>query len=231
MKDPIIKKVLEHCGDYLINKPMLEYKGYRSWKSENISSSLPLTGMSHGASGFALALYSLYDLIPKKKYYKFFKVCLTYENNLFDLKKNNWLDLRGFNNLSPNQWCHGAVGIGFSRLSMIKIKRKKSLIKDLEKAINSSHNAWPNIKDTICCGKMSTILFLYNYSKYTKNNKINRLANNFLYSTIKLSKINKGYNLGAKYDYNPGLFLGLSGIGYTILNFLDKDLPNVHTLS
>ena len=66
VKNPLIKKVLEHCGDYLINQPMLKYKGYKSWKSINISSNLPLTGMSHGASGFALALYSLYNLIPKK---------------------------------------------------------------------------------------------------------------------------------------------------------------------
>ena len=78
---------------------------------------------------------------------------------------------------------------------------------------------------------MSTILFLYDYSKFTKNNEIKNLAINYLYSTIKLSKINKGYNLGAKYYYNPGLFLGLSGIGYVILNFLDNDLPNIQTLS
>ena len=231
IKDPIIKKVLEHCGDYLINQPMLKYKGYKSWKSISISSNLPLTGMSHGASGFALALYSLYNLIPKKKYYECLRDCFNYEDNFFDKKKNNWLDLRGFDNLNPNQWCHGAVGIGFSRLSMIKIKRKKLLINDLEKAINSSLNAWPNIKDTICCGKMSTILFLYDYSKFTKNNEIKNLAIDYLYSTIKLSKINKGYNLGAKYYYNPGLFLGLSGIGYVILNFLDNDLPNIQTLS
>ena len=231
VKDPIIKKVLEHCGDYLINQPMLKYKGYKSWKSVNISSSLPLTGMSHGASGFALALYSLYNQIPKKKYYQCLRDCFNYEDNFFDKKKNNWLDLRGFDNLNPNQWCHGAVGVGFSRLSMIKIKKKKLLIKDLEKAINSSLNAWPNIKDTICCGKMSTILFLYDYSKFMKNNEIKNLAIDYLYSTIKLSKINKGYNLGAKYYYNPGLFLGISGIGYVILNFLDNDLPNVQTLS
>ena len=83
------------------------------------TASAPLTGMSHGASGIAVALLELYSETRREEFLDTARGALAYEEALFDPVVGNWPDLRGVDEPgSPPRpisygraWCHGAPGI------------------------------------------------------------------------------------------------------------------------
>lgn len=96
------------------------------WPHQALPGCLGLTGLSHGASGISMALLELdavrRDPRLRRAAYDGFR----YEDSWFDPVAQNWADLRGVKlseaELSPGQlpsrlaWCHGAPGIGLSRV-------------------------------------------------------------------------------------------------------------------
>src|SRR5947209_15706424 len=59
------------------------------------TASAPLTGMSHGASGIAVALLELYSETRREEFLDTARGALAYEEALFDPVVGNWPDLRG----------------------------------------------------------------------------------------------------------------------------------------
>jgi type 2 lantibiotic biosynthesis protein LanM len=228
-KDKNIRSLAIKCGEYLIKQPRIKYNYFSSWKGKKINTKLPLTGISHGASGFALALIKLSKISNNKKFYKYGVDCIKYENSVYSIKKKNWPDFRNAKGKWPCQWCHGAVGVGLSRLDLLN--NNINLRVDLKKAINSAIVNWPNSKDTICCGTMGSIIFMNRISNIYNNKKFKNLSIEWISSVINLAEKTGDYRLGANYKFNPGLFLGLSGVGYTILRMLNNKLPKIETLS
>jgi type 2 lantibiotic biosynthesis protein LanM len=228
-KDKNIRSLAIKCGEYLIKQPRIKYNYFSSWKGKKINTKLPLTGISHGASGFALALIKLSKISNNKKFYKYGVDCIKYENSVYSIKKKNWPDFRNVKGKWPCQWCHGAVGVGLSRLDLLN--NNINLRVDLKKAINSAIVNWPNSKDTICCGTMGSIIFMNRISNIYNNKKFKNLSIEWISSVINLAEKTGDYRLGANYKFNPGLFLGLSGVGYTILRMLNNKLPKIETLS
>ncbi|MDQ4024533.1 MAG: hypothetical protein M3217_03435 [Actinomycetota bacterium] len=83
----------------------------------------PLTGLSHGASGFALALFELYRATGENSFLATARGALAYEDTLYSAGARNWVDTR-----MPHQradghvvgsfrvaWCHGGPGIALAR--------------------------------------------------------------------------------------------------------------------
>ena len=68
-------------------------------------------------------------------------------------------------------------------------------------------------------------------SNIFNNKKFKNLSIEWISSVINLAEKTGDYRLGANYKFNPGLFLGLSGVGYTILRMLNNKLPKIETLS
>ncbi len=54
----------------------------------------PLTGMSHGASGIAVALLELHAATGRSDFLEAARGAFAYEDSLFDPKLGNWPDLR-----------------------------------------------------------------------------------------------------------------------------------------
>jgi lantibiotic modifying enzyme len=69
------------------------------------------------------------------------------------------------------------------------------------------------------------------YQNINLNELFPNLSIEWISSVINLAEKTGDYRLGANYKFNPGLFLGLSGVGYTILSILNKKLPKIETLS
>jgi len=120
--------------------------------------------MSHGAAGFAYALKALFAATGRAEFLTAASECVAFENSSYDTERNNWPDLRGAADAAwPCQWCHGAVGIGLARLAMAKHGGVDTnlLREDIRRALVGVERAWPNAVDTLCCGTMGTIEFLY----------------------------------------------------------------------
>jgi len=217
------------CGEYLIRKPRFGELGARSWVI-NKNSQIPLSGMSHGASGFALAMFSLFEKTQRADFLDAGKECLNYEQSTFRSEQKNWLDLRVSEDQFLCQWCHGSVGIGLARLGINKLwgGYREKMDSDILDAIKVSEQKWPNKSDTLCCGTLGSIEFLKEAGKYLNNKELEELASNRLAGIISTSKINNGFSIFTReLEFNLGFFQGAAGIGYTALRHTNVNLPNV----
>lgn len=96
--------------------------GGAGWKVK--LGSEPLAGLSHGASGIALALARLHAVSPDPAYLTAVRDAVTYERALFDPEVRNWKDLRDLNekrDAGMVSWCHGAAGIGAARAALLDL--------------------------------------------------------------------------------------------------------------
>ncbi|MFN7937892.1 MAG: lanthionine synthetase LanC family protein [Bryobacteraceae bacterium] len=80
-----------------------------------------LTGFSHGAAGFAWVFAELYAATQQPRFAQAAHDAIRYERHHFSPSENNWPDLR----INPprfcSMWCHGAGGIGLSRLGIAEL--------------------------------------------------------------------------------------------------------------
>jgi lantibiotic modifying enzyme len=189
--------------------------------------------MSHGAAGFAYALFALHQATGREEFRAAAAECIEFENSGFDESKANWPDETGNTTTWPSQWCHGAVGIGLARAAMVRScdAPLHVLLADVERALEGAELNWPNALDTLCCGTLGTIEFLDETGRLLNRPDLCNLAYNRLNEVMYTAKIAGDYswNSGTR-RFNLGLFRGLSGVGYTMLRRIDSSLPSVLTL-
>lgn len=100
---------------------------YAAWDNELASGfafdAPPLTGFSHGAAGLAYALFLLHGATGDERYLDVARGACIYEDALYDEAAGNWLDMRSYSSGRSFQtaWCHGAPGIGLTRLRAMSI--------------------------------------------------------------------------------------------------------------
>jgi lantibiotic biosynthesis protein len=82
-----------------------------------------LTGLSHGTSGIALALFELAKVTGDPRFATAATQAFAYEQRYFSGQHNNWPDFREMQANTPESqwgysvtWCHGAPGIALARL-------------------------------------------------------------------------------------------------------------------
>lgn len=96
--------------------------------------SLPLTGLSHGASGMAFSLLKLFAATGETDFLTTARGAYAYEDTLFEPASKNWLDVRFVDTITDARarhkaiiaWCHGAPGILLSRLTALQIDSDQS---------------------------------------------------------------------------------------------------------
>ncbi len=111
-----------------------------------------LIGYTHGAGGIACALLDLAVATGENRYRDASQSGLRFERSHFSEQWRNWPDLRGQNAALPNfvanpgsypvAWCHGATGVGFSRLRMQEISKGDDEISlEIETAVETTRHA------------------------------------------------------------------------------------------
>jgi len=80
-----------------------------------------LTGFSHGAAGYAWVFAELYAASGQQRFADAAYEAIGYERRHFDTAENNWPDFRKTPARFYSMWCHGAGGIGLSRLRVAEI--------------------------------------------------------------------------------------------------------------
>jgi class II lanthipeptide synthase len=226
------------CGERLLAQDRIGDAHQRSWIGQGFGSS-PLTGMSHGAAGFAYALSSLAAASGREQFADAAAECIAFENQTYDPARHNWPDLRVPGQpVWPCQWCHGAPGIGLARLAIgRRIGANAALdaklggtrvAADIDNAVESVMQAWPGQLDTLCCGTLGGIEFLCEAADQAGAREINELAARRLAAVLANAASGGDYRWNSgKRQFNLGLFRGLAGVGYTLLRRVDRSLPNV----
>ena len=120
-RDGFLTDAIAH-GAALLSSAEQHADGW-SWRSPTIRSTRGLAGLSHGASGVALAFLELAAVTGEQRWRAGAERALAYERSLYDPAMGNWPDLREtagapapVGSAFATFWCHGAPGIALARL-------------------------------------------------------------------------------------------------------------------
>ncbi|MGH9119902.1 MAG: lanthionine synthetase LanC family protein [Acidimicrobiales bacterium] len=118
-----------------------------SWPAPRIKATHDLTGLSHGAAGPALALAELSVATGSREFRRGAERAVAYERSWYDPSSGNWPDFRadrpeGAEPAScATLWCHGATGIGLTRLRLAAVFDDASMAAEARQAMTTVRSA------------------------------------------------------------------------------------------
>jgi len=238
--DPGVLAQAVRCGEHLLSRPRIGTASSRSWLGSAVVEhapaklSRPLSGMSHGAAGFAYALATLAKVSGRGDFGRAAEECIAFENETFSEARSNWPDFRlKGSETEPAwvcQWCHGAGGIGLARLGVLRrgALDTKPLLADVQRAVRCAEAAWPYPGDNLCCGNLGNIEFLTEAGRTLEVPALVSEASRRLVALLNAASVNGEYLFdGLDRRFNLGLFRGISGIGYSCLRQISSLVPSV----
>lgn len=224
--------VAVQCGEHLLEQAQPEERGI-AWADTISEATKPLTGFSHGASGIAWALIELAALSGEQRFRDAALEALAYEQSVFSHKLQNWPDFRELS--TPNQivtdnqtdtekhmatWCHGAPGIGLSRLAMLEHLNSLDSVgvrTDIDIALRTTLEIGSSGNHSLCHGTLGNLELFLKASQVLDDEALQETTDQI--ATSILNDVNEnsartGVPLGVE---TPGLMTGISGIGYQFL--------------
>jgi hypothetical protein len=206
---------------------------------------VPLTGLSHGASGFALALLSLYQATAEGDYLEAARGAFAYEDSLFDGRAGNWPDLRETEEscATPESarfsggWCHGAPGIALARLLAAAVDHERAgchravaraaiatTLRVTDRAL-----ANPDQDLSLCHGLAGLLDILLIAGCHLNDHVCLERAAAAAQALLARQRLAGELPSGGLFPcINPSLMLGLAGTGYALLRLHAPDrVPSV----
>jgi type 2 lantibiotic biosynthesis protein LanM len=231
LPDSALLKVAEQCGDHLLKQSVLIAPGGRAWRT--IGGEM-LTGFAHGTSGYAYALFRLYEATEKEEYRNSALQAFAYEKSLFSPERRNWPDLRKDIPGEPGTkfmigWCHGAPGITLARIASLAQVDSIEIREEIEVGLDTTLKAKIVTQDDLCCGNFSRIEALLLASQYLNRPDLHRAALDRASIVAQYASEERAFCLHPSNRdgiVNPGLMKGISGIGYSLLRLADPELPS-----
>lgn len=230
-------------GDRLIAAAIARPEGL-SWRTINKSRDYNLTGFSHGTAGIAYALLKLFDHCGEHRFREAATAAIAYEQRWFDPVDGNWPDLRearpsrsaGDHALDHSTyWCHGAPGIGLSRIAAWRstgdgVYRDQALTA-LASTLASVDREVPIRPEDLglCHGFAGNADILLSLGRALGNSGVTGLAGAGRVAARAapvLRRLEPGA-AGADAFQQPGLMTGLAGAGWLYLRLLEPGLPSV----
>ncbi|NEU57840.1 type 2 lanthipeptide synthetase LanM family protein [Halorussus sp. MSC15.2] len=205
------------CGDHLLDSRVESEGGVPVWKT--VDETTPLVGFAHGVGGIAYALVRLSDATGRSEYRKAALEALEFESRAFSESEQNWPNYRDVEQMTqfPDQWCHGRSGVGLSRLGMTEYVTDDRAERGLERAVESFPSGDLHDLDHLCCGNAGRAEFLLETEQ--RLGRRSSEARSLLGGVLARKRETGTYCVHAKTREvpDPTFFLGLSGIGYTML--------------
>lgn len=124
LERPALAEAAARHGEFLLGAARRGPQGW-SWRTLDMPCRADLTGYSHGAAGIGLALLELAAATGDARFREGADEAFRYEAHAFSPQHGNWPDYRVFGDPAAAAalpvscsmaWCHGAPGIGLSRL-------------------------------------------------------------------------------------------------------------------
>lgn len=202
------------------------------WSWSTLNTERDLTGFSHGTAGIGWALLELYHRTKEERFRAAAEEAFRYERHWYNSEQENWPDFRGFTNQNPSAplpcalaWCHGAPGIGLSRLRAYELTGDQIYRDEAETAVRTTarmllaatHTGGENF--SLCHGLTGNAELLIYASRVLKDDSHIPLAEQI--GELGIERYGKprlpwpcGVPQGGE---TPNLMLGLAGIGYFFL--------------
>lgn len=224
-----VRSLLESCGDYLIDNGTRTENGL-AWKGRNFEM---LGGFSHGTSGYAWALVRMGHLLGDEKFMEAGLEALRYDRSLFDPVLGAWRDLRYDAPQAFGAWCHGSAGIGLSRLLAFPYIDDSYIDQELRLAADHMLEAGFMRTHSVCHGLMGNCEVLKAIGTFLGDENV--LAGAESYVADALMRVRQGENWRCGVTHanidQYGFFIGLAGIGHSLLRFADwNSVPSILAL-
>ena len=117
-------------------------------------------------------------------------------------------------------WCHGTAGMGLARLDALGDRDARSTV---ERAIGSAPRPEAREADGLCCGRLGRADFLFLAGLRLGRQDLCEAARAICRETVAGALTTGRYATGADEGFRPGLFQGVSGIGYQLLRMHAPD--------
>jgi type 2 lantibiotic biosynthesis protein LanM len=228
------------CGQHLLAHAQPMAHGI-AWKP-HVPARAPLTGFSHGAAGISWALLELSGRTGEERFRSAALDAINYERSLFSPSAGNWPDYRladGVPMPAPDEklpddyfvsWCHGAPGIGLSRLQALRHLDDANLRPEIYVALRTTLGQGFGKNHTLCHGDLGNLELIARASRTLGDP-------HWQYETERLTAIllesiaRDGLLCAApRAIESPGLMTGLAGIGMGLLRLAEPErVPSVLT--
>ncbi|HEX8721578.1 MAG TPA: lanthionine synthetase LanC family protein [Pyrinomonadaceae bacterium] len=228
-------------GEFLVGAARKTPTGW-SWNTLNVPEERrrqDLTGFSHGAAGIGWALLELWKATGEVRFRVAAEQAFAYERQWFDPRQENWPDFRGLYDswggggaAQPGfmtAWCHGAPGVGLSRLRAYALTGEEVYRREAEAALRTTSRALAapaaqgQANYSLCHGNAGNAELLVYAARALGEDSHRQLAEQVGLAGIDLYRKSQspwpcGVLQGGE---TPGLLLGLAGIGHFYLRLHD----------
>lgn len=222
------------CGDHLVASHVDMPAGW-AWPSAD---GRPLVGFAHGAAGVATALVRLANMTGRADYRDAAAQALAFVSSVFSPVEANWpiaapdpADI-GTTMRRMNAWCHGAPGIGLAGALALDISPEVAILTQARTAVDSLRRWDSNQADHLCCGHFGRADVLLTAGPRLGLPDAPQAARAIADRVLARARSRQHFRLsttGFEYRvFDPGLFRGLSGIGYELLRLaMPARLPSI----
>jgi type 2 lantibiotic biosynthesis protein LanM len=215
------------AGEHLLAN-RVERDGVQTWRPANPGR--PLCGFSHGTAGIAYALSRLGDATGESRFGRAALESLEHENRHYDEDVQNWPDLRA-NTVNDwmDAWCHGRTGVGLARLGTYEVEQTTELRRDVDRALDGLDPSATTANDHLCCGTFGRVEFLLEADRVLGDETYREQAERLAAASVRRADSAGQFSTQWQTDhwYNPTLFGGEAGVGYSLLRLTNRTLPNV----
>ena len=218
------------CAEHLLAHRVVDAPtGLRAWAP--VGQTVPMSGYAHGSSGTAHALVALHGRTGDRRLYDAAIEVFAFERTLYSDEVADWLDHRDqLLDRVLSGWCHGAAGIGLSRLPVLDVIEpadESDVVGDLYRALRKSARYPVSGVDHLCCGVFGRVDFLLEASRRLGNPSLEEAARRMAARAIEEARGGAGFRI-APPENHPGLWQGLAGIGYGMLRLAAPDrVPSI----
>lgn len=254
--------IARRLGDHLIEVASRDADGF-SWATMRNSSTRNLCGYAHGAAGIAHGLLELYAATGEGRYRYAAEQGFLYERRFYSAEEGNWPDLRhtelgeyqfegrieelrdrlraGGSMPTPpthymSAWCHGAPGIGLSRLRAYQLLGDPVYLEEARAsftAVERSITDEVGMNYSLCHGRGGNAETLLEGAHILGDESLLEPAR-----AVALSGIEQYEDAGEPWAcgtmggaQDPGLLLGEAGIGLFLLRLARPDVPSAILLA
>lgn len=237
---PDLDRLVRRLGNMLMAKAHKSRIGW-SWGPDatGFRPVRNLTGFSHGAAGIGWALLELHHHFGEGKFLEGALHAFRYENHWFRPERDNWPDFRLFDGRSEEApcftaWCHGAPGIGLSRLRAWQIRGTEDHRRDAEAAVRAALATLAEVSDTeerdftLCHGLGGICDFLWWAAGILGNEEARHMVHGIAAAAAQRYRgTPERWPVGVAGGVSPSLMIGQAGIGHFYLRLADPSVPSV----
>ena len=241
--DPRLVEQAHATGEILISRATVTSHGW-SWEIPARRDPVHLCGISHGAAGIGWALLELFAATGDDRFRVGATSAFAYERSWLDRSAGRWPDLRIRGQrrgaLAPidsgiaGTWCHGEAGIALTRLRAVAVLGPGPHSGDAEIAVETTRrhlaDALPYaIDDLSLChglGGAADVLLDAADASNIDSHRVADVVTELGHVMLgRYADAGRPWACGTEGETTPGLFLGLSGIGWLFLRLHDPATP------